>query len=101
MTHLHIPDGILPVWLWGGGQLLALTIVALASFHHRRDRPDRMTLLGGMSALMLTAMAIPLGPFGHLNLAGVVGILLGPGLAFVAALLVNGILALLGHGGLT
>jgi cobalt/nickel transport system permease protein len=50
---------------------------------------------------MLAAMSVPIGPLGHLSFAPMVGILLGPGLGFLAALVVNGILALLGHGGIT
>ena len=51
---------------------------------------------------MLAAMALPLGPLGyHFTLAPAVGILLGGGMAFVAAAVVNTILALLGHGGFT
>ena len=101
MTHLHIADGVLPVALWLAGLVLAAGIVALVSFHHRRDRADRLTQLAGLAAVMLLAMAIPFGPLGHLSFAPLVGILLGPGLGFVASALVNAILALLGHGGIT
>ena len=78
-----------------------VVLLGLASFHHRGDRPDRLTLLASMAALMLATMAVPLGPLGHLNLAAVVGILLGPSSGFIAAAIVNAILALLGHGGLS
>lgn len=101
MTHLHIADGVLPVGLWLAGLVLAAGIVAVVSFRHRHDRADRLTLLGALAAVMLAAMAVPIGPLGHLSFAPVVGILLGPGLGFVASALVNTILALLGHGGLT
>src|SRR5262245_50751398 len=101
MTHLHIADGVLPVPLWVAGLLVAGGIVALVSFHHRNDRADRLTLLGALSAVMLAAMAVPIGPIGHLSFAPVVGVLLGPGLGFVASALVNAILAFLGHGGIT
>jgi cobalt/nickel transport system permease protein len=101
MTHLHIADGVLPVALWLAGLVLAAAIVGLVSFRHRHDRADRLTLLGALSAVMLAAMAVPIGPIGHLGFAPVVGILLGPGLGFVASALVNAILALLGHGGIT
>lgn len=101
MTHLHIADGVLPVGLWVAGLLLAAGLVAAIAFHHRHDRADRLTLLGALAAVMLAAMAVPIGPFGHLSFAPVVGVLLGPGLGFLAAVLVNAILALLGHGGLT
>ena len=101
MTHLHIADGVLPVPLWAAGLLVMAGLVALISYHHRHDRADRLTLLGSLAALMLAAMAVPLGPIGHLSFAPVVGILLGPGLGFLAAVVVNAILALLGHGGIT
>ena len=101
MTHLHIADGVLPVWLWLSGLALAAVCAGIASFRHRHDRADRLTLLAALCAVMLAAMSVPIGPLGHLSFAPMAGILLGPGLGFLAALLVNGTLALLGHGGLT
>ncbi len=102
MTHLHIPDGVLPWWLWASGLAAAALLLALISRRHRHDRRDRLALLGAFSALMLAAMALPLGPLGyHLSLAPLLGILLGGGLAFVGACVVNVILALFGHGGIT
>ena len=101
MTHLHIADGVLPVWLWLSGLAIAALCTGVASYLHRHDRADRLTLLASLCAVMLAAMSVPIGPLGHLSFAPMVGILLGPGLGFLAALLVNGTLALLGHGGLT
>lgn len=101
MSHLHFADGILPVWLWLSGLVATGIGVGIASYRHREDRADRLTLLGALGALMLAASAVPIGPIGHLSFAPVVGILLGPGLGFVAATLVNATLALLGHGGMT
>lgn len=101
MTHLHIADGVLPPWLWASGLAVALLLALVASYRHRHDRADRLALLSALCAVMLAAMSVPLGPFGHLSLAPLVGILLGPGAGFLAALVVNAILALLGHGGLT
>jgi cobalt/nickel transport system permease protein len=101
MTHLHIADGVLPVWLWLAGLVVTAAGVALAAFAHRHDRGDRLTLLGALAAVMLAAMAVPIGPLGHLSFAAIVGLLLGPGLGFLAAVVVNAILALLGHGGIT
>ena len=101
MTHLHIADGVLPPWLWLSGFALAAVFAGLASYVHRHDRPDRLTLMAALGAVMLLAMSVPIGPLVHLSFAPMVGILLGPGLGFLAALLVNATLALLGHGGLT
>jgi cobalt/nickel transport system permease protein len=55
-----------------------------------------------MAAVMLVTMSVPLGflPF-HLNFAALAGMILGPGLGFVSVFVVNLILALLGHGGIT
>jgi cobalt/nickel transport system permease protein len=102
VTHLHLPDGAVPWWLWVPGMVVAALLLWIVSRRHRKDRRDRLALVGALSALMLAAMALPLGPLGyHLSLAPVVGILLGGGLAYVASCVVNGILALLGHGGVT
>ena len=102
MTHLHLPDGALPLWLWLPGFLLCLALLVFINHESRESAGERLALLGSLSALQLASMALPLGPLGyHLSLAPVVGILLGPGLAFVAAVVVNSMLALLGHGGLT
>jgi len=101
VTHLHIADGVLPVPLWLGGLLVMAGLVGFVAWRHRNDRADRLTLLASLAALMLAAMAVPLGPLGHLSFAPVVGILLGSGLGFLAAVVVNAILAFLGHGGIT
>jgi cobalt/nickel transport system permease protein len=102
VSHLHLPDGVLPWWLWVSGFLVAGVLLAIISRRHREDRSDRLALVGALSALMLAAMALPLGPLGyHLSLAPLVGMLLGGGLGFVSACVVNAILAMLGHGGVT
>lgn len=103
MSHLHIPDGVLPLWLvllgWG------ITALLLA-FITRRLRAEEMTrrlpLLGVISALMLISMSAEIAPIAyHINLSIIAGILLGPALGFLAAFLANLILAFFGHGGIT
>src|SRR5439155_24057530 len=99
MSHLHIPDGLLPFWLWGSGLLVALVLLVLSG---RAANPQRVAYQGALGGLMLAANALPIGPLEyHLSLAGPIGILLGPLGAFQAAFAVSAILALLGHGGLT
>ncbi len=102
MSHLHIPDGLLPVWLWACALALALLLLARASRIARGHSPQRIAYQGALGGLMLVAMAIPLGPFEyHLTLAGPMGVLLGGAGAFQVAFVVSAILALMGHGGLT
>lgn len=100
---MHIPDGILPVWLWLTGFVLMAWAFAFALYRLRgMDRKKKIPLLGVISAFMLVAMNLEVLPLAyHLNLSVAAGILLGPSLGFVAALLVNLMLSLLGHGGIT
>lgn len=102
MTHMHIPDGILPAWLWISGFGLMALFLAVSLFRLRAmDRRKNIPLLGAVAAAMLVAMSFePLPPY-HLNLTVVAGILLGPSLGFLAAFIVNLMLALMGHGGIT
>ncbi len=102
MTHMHIPDGILPVWLWVSGLLVMAVVLALSFYRARSmDMKIKVPLLGALSAAMLVAMSVPILPGYHINLTIVTGILLGPSLGVIAAFIVNFILALLGHGGIT
>ncbi len=103
MTHMHIPDGMLPVWLWAVG-FLAMAAIMWLSLRRLRgaDMKKQVPLLGALSATMLVAMSLEIVPLAyHINLTVVAGILLGPALGFVAAFIVNFMLALIGHGGIT
>lgn len=103
MSHIHIPDGVLPVWLWAGGWLVALALVGIAgAVAQRTDARRKVPLLGVVAALMLVAMSSEIVPIAyHINLTVVAGVLLGPLLGIVAAFIVEIILAMLGHGGVT
>jgi cobalt/nickel transport system permease protein len=103
MSHIHLPDGVLPPVWWILGFVLCFTLLW---FFARRvqghEARKRIPLVGVIGALMLIFMSIPLGfiPV-HLSLSVLCGILVGPGLSFIAAFVVNTILALMGHGGFT
>jgi cobalt/nickel transport system permease protein len=104
MSHLHIPDGVLPVLLWAPGLGLALLLLVLGARVLRGASPQRLAYQGALGALVLAAMAVelPLGPLDyHLTLVGPVGVLLGPASIFQVVFVASGILALVGHGGLT
>ena len=104
MSHLHIPDGVLPVLLWAPGLGLALLLLVLGARALRGASPQRLAYQSALGALVLAAMVVelPLGPLDyHLTLVGPVGVLLGPASIFQVVFVASAILALVGHGGLT
>jgi cobalt/nickel transport system permease protein len=103
MSHIHIPDGVLPLWLIAAGWLATITLVAIASRRATAlDLRRRIPLVGAMGALMLVAMSSEIVPIAyHVNLTVVAGALLGPWLSIITAVVVDTVLALLGHGGVT
>jgi len=103
MSHIHIPDGVLPTWLWVLGWAAALALVGVAVHMSRaEDLRRKVPLVGVVSAFVVVAMSSEIVPIAyHMNLAVVAGVLLGPWLGIVAALIVQVILAAIGHGGVT
>lgn len=100
MSHLHLPDGVLPWWLWLGA--LATTLVAvLAALKRLEGRRRMLPAVAVMAAASLAAANIPLGLPLHVNLAALAGIVLGPALGFLAVFVANVFNTLIGHGGLT
>jgi len=103
VSHIHIPDGVLPLWLWLSGWVLALVLVAIAGrVAERAEVRRKVPLLAVIAGLMLVAMSSEVIPIAyHINLTVVAGVLLGPALSIIAAFIVEVVLAMLGHGGVT
>jgi cobalt/nickel transport system permease protein len=103
VSHLHIPDGVLPPWLWAGGLVVALVLLALSA-RSGGARAGGVAFRSAIGGIVLLAMAIeiPLGPIEyHLSLVGPAGVLLGAAGAFQVMFVVCAILAFAGHGGFT
>ncbi|HUL31418.1 MAG TPA: energy-coupling factor ABC transporter permease [Thermodesulfobacteriota bacterium] len=103
MSHIHLPDGVLPVWLWVSGYIAVILIwtILLRSMKNG-SLTKRLPLLGMMAAVMVLGASVEIIPIAyHVNLTVISGILLGPSLIFLATFVVNVILALFGHGGIT
>jgi cobalt/nickel transport system permease protein len=98
--HIHVPDGVLPVWLWSLGYLL-LAFFLFISLRKVRGDEKRGIYSAAMSAAMLVAMSIPLGVPYHMNLTVLAGIILGPWWALISDFVTNFVLATFGHGGIT
>jgi cobalt/nickel transport system permease protein len=103
VSHIHLPDGVLPVWLWASGFVVAIVVGGiLLRLTHKEELTRRLPLLGMMAAAMVLGAAVEIVPIAyHVNLTVISGILLGPSLIFLATLVVNVVLALFGHGGIT
>ena len=98
--HIHIPDGVLPIWLWVLGYALAALFLLFAVIKVGKDT-RKAVWTAAVAAMMLVAMSIPLGVPYHINLTALAGIILGPWWSLIACFVVNGILASFGHGGVT
>lgn len=100
---MHIPDGVLPMWIVIAGWIataitLTFCIRRVSSIELRRKIP----LIGIISALMIVGMTLEIVPIGyHVNLSVIAGIVLGPALAFISVFIVNLIISMFGHGGVT
>ena len=103
MSHIHLPDGVLPIWLWVSGWMVSVLVwIILLRMTGKKDVSRRLPLLGMMAAAMVLGASVEILPIAyHVNLAVISGILLGPALIFMATFIVNVILALFGHGGIT
>lgn len=102
MSHIHIPDGVLPAWLVVTGWLLTIVLLGISLRRIKGELSNRLPLVGVMAALMVVAMNVEIAPIAyHINLTVLAGIILGPALGFLAAFIVNLVLALMGHGGVT
>lgn len=104
MSHIHIPDGILTLWLWILGYVLTGIFFIIFGIHLKKtSNHKKLAVMSVISALMFLTMSVPIPlllPY-HINLSALTGILLGPLYAGGAIFTVNLILALLGHGGIT
>lgn len=103
MSHIHIPDGVLPVWLVLAGWLATAAIISLCIRRIRKvELARKLPLVGVVSALMIVGMTLEIVPIGyHINMTVIAGIILGPALGFISVLIVDLILAMFGHGGIT
>jgi cobalt/nickel transport system permease protein len=103
MAHIHLQDGAFPIeWLVLWWVLaLGLLVVLLVRLRRRRVEPRQLTLAALCTATVFALFQVSIPIFGgvHLSLMPLVGVLLGPLLGTVVALVVNIFSALIGHGG--
>ena len=101
MSHLHVPDGILPLPVVMISFLVCGTLVSVASHRLSRDRSAPLRI-ASVAALMVLSMNVPVLVLPlHLNMAALAGIVLGGWQALVAVFTVNLMVAFMQHGGIT
>jgi len=103
MSHIHLPDGILPVWLWVLGWILLAGLLFIFKGQFQKEKfSSKIPLLAMFAAVMVISMSLEIVPlFYHINLSVVSGIILGPAWFILCSFVVNLILASFGHGGIT
>ena len=81
MSHIHIPDGVLPWWLWLSGWVAAAVLLTIAANRATRSGARRaVPLIGAVSALVLVSMSSEIVPIAyHVNLTVIAGVLLMQG----------------------
>lgn len=104
MTHLHIPDGIMPFWLWAGSYVVIFLLVYYFLNKVKKLSPiiyrKKLVHTGIISSIMILAMSIDLFLY-HPNFSVLSGIILGANYSIFAAFIINIILSLFGHGSIT
>jgi cobalt/nickel transport system permease protein len=103
MAHIHLEDGALsPVWviIWSlaAGGVIALILLAMG---RGKTSPRKLALAAMCTSVGFAIFQVTIPVFGgiHLNLTPLIGILVGPVLGSISALLINVFSAAVGHGG--
>jgi len=78
MSHLHIPDGVLPGWIVMAGWIITALLLSFSIYRVKNNEIKRkIPLIGIISALMIVCMTIPIiPPIYHINLSVIAGIIL-------------------------
>ena len=102
MPHIHLPDGIFPLWalvLWNG---LAIALLGAMVYRVRKRGLEtrRIALAGiaGAASFAIFQLNLPILGGVHMNLTGLIGILAGPAIGTLIVFVVNILSAVIGHG---
>ena len=102
MAHIHLPDGIFPLWalvLWNG---LAVALFGAVVYRVRQRGLEtrRIALAGiaGAASFAIFQLNLPILGGVHMNLTGLIGILAGPAIGTLMVLVVTILSAVIGHG---
>jgi ABC-type Co2+ transport system, permease component len=102
MAHIHLGEGSFPLWalvLWTTAGVALISVVAYR-IRQGETKTHQIALagIGAAASFAIFQLNIPVWGGIHMNLTGLVGILAGPLLGALIALVVNIFSAALGHG---
>jgi cobalt/nickel transport system permease protein len=102
MAHIHLGEGSFPLWALVLWTIVGAGLIGTVLWRVRRNGIETQQIaLAGVAAAASFAifqLNIPVWGGVHMNLTGLVGILAGPALGALIALVVNILSAALGHG---
>jgi cobalt/nickel transport system permease protein len=102
MAHIHLGDGSFPLWALVVWTALGAGLVGAVVYRIRRGGIETHQIalagIGAAASFAVFQLNIPVWGGIHMNLTGLVGILAGPLLGTLIALVVNVFSAALGHG---
>jgi len=102
MAHIHLGEGSFPLWALALWSVLGVALLAIVTYRIRKGgiKTSQIALagIGAAASFAVFQLNIPVWGGIHMNLTGLVGILAGPLLGALIALVVNVFSAALGHG---
>lgn len=102
MAHIHLGEGSFPLWALALWTLVGIGLISIVVYRVRKGgiKTHQIALAGIAAAASFAIFQLNIPVWGgiHMNLTGLVGILAGPILGTLIALVVNVFSAALGHG---
>lgn len=102
MAHIHLGEGAFPLWALALWSAVAVVLLGAVVYRIRRDgiESEQIALagIGAAASFAIFQLNIPIWGGVHMNPTALVGILAGPLLGPLIALVVNVFSAALGHG---
>ncbi|CDK37865.1 MULTISPECIES: energy-coupling factor ABC transporter permease [Halorubrum] len=102
MPHIHLGEGSFPLWALVLWTLIGTALISTVVYRVRKGgiKTHQIALagIGAAASFAIFQLNIPVWGGIHMNLTGLVGIIAGPLLGAIVALVVNVFSAALGHG---
>lgn len=102
MAHIHLGEGSFPLWALAVWTALGVGLLSAVVYRLRtggiETRQVALAGIGAAASFAIFQLNVPIWGGVHMNLTGLVGILAGPLLGTLIALVVNVFSAAMGHG---